>query len=372
MDILKPRFHLSCLDIQEEQLLKLLETARNIDHQREKLHGLYVTWNKNIWKTIISLLTIRDELRKHSFNSNLAVLSGSLLTLLGSIINVVGSLLHIPVISVPLTIGGTTVSATGRAISAGSHIANNHLSKNSHTVDKIFHLNLKRTENIERSRSTYFQFLEEFKDQLDNLELKYHPMILSLLEEENLLNSLEDLHLKNCKEIHNSLPPTVSAMKEIKPNTIVEEKSVINKYLTEFISLVNKNPAMKKMIYDRIPKNIGGLVRPIIDAAAASDVIRKQPLSKITDEIWQAGRNLQFLFKETSTVMKVSLGVVNAIFLAWGIVDVVNTSISIHRGSDTDQIRKIGQAARKLKKYRREVIRITREIFEWDLQVEED
>lgn len=362
-------------DIREEPILKLLETAQNVEHQRKILHQLYISWNKNTWKTIRTLLAIRDELKEHSFNSNCAIVFGSVVTVLGSIVDVAGSiagsLLKIPELSLASTIGGTAAATAGRVISSGSHITFNYLSKKlCIEAKKVFELNLKCTEDVERSRSTYFKFLEEFKDQLYNLELKYHQMMISVLEEENLVHSLKDLHLSRCQVNQSNMSPTVSKMKKLRQNFVIgKKKNDLKKYFIELISVINKDPIMKKMIQDHTPKDLHGLILPIVDATSAK--IQRELLIEIVSWISKAGENLQFLFREMSTVVKVSLGILNTIFLAWGMTDLVNTSINIHNGSDTDQIREIGQVAEKLQKIRQEVIRINREIFEWDLKFED-
>lgn len=359
-------------DIPEETILKLLKTARIVEREREKLHQLYISWNENTEETITKLLAIRDDLKKYLFKSNCAFLFGSTVTVLGAIAGVTGSLLEISELSRRLIIGGTTTATTGSVICASSHIANNYLSKNLCIEAKsVFELNLKYIDDLEQSRITYFQFLKEFNDQLDNLILNHNEKILSILEEENPGYNLNDLHLSEYQVNQSSMSSTVSEMKKLSQNFEIEKKkNNLKEYVIELKSVINIDPNMKKMIQDRIPRKLHESIRPVVDRI--SDRIKSKISMEIASWMIDSDENLRFLFSEMSLVVKASLGILNAIFLAWGMINMVNTSINIYRGSETDQMREILQQAKKLHEIREKVIRINREIFKWDLNVKEN
>lgn len=194
---------------------------------------------------------------------------------------------------------------------------------------------------------------------------------MSILEEENPGYNLNDLHLSEYQVNQSSMSSTVSEMKKLSQNFEIEKKkNNLKEYVIELKSVINIDPNMKKMIQDRIPRKLHESIRPVVDRI--SDRIKSKFSMEIASWMIDSEKNLQFLFSEMSLVVKASLGILNAIFLAWGMINMVNTSINIYRGSETDQMREIRQQAKKLHEIREKVIRINREIFKWDLNVKEN
>lgn len=374
--------------VQDETIHKLLEIARNVGNKREELYQEYILWDKSTSKTIETLQKIRDKLNNHSFNSKCAILSGTSATILGSIAGIAGVALAVPTagLSLALTVGGTGLATTGGILSAGSSITNHFLSKQlCKEAKEVLELNIKYVEKIEQIRHDYFHFLKEFENLLNQLEEKDYQ-ILSILTEENLEDTLKDVHLDNA--VHSSLPPTVSKMEEMKQNgNILAKNLILIKYFRELIELIRKDPNMKRLIelirkdpnmkrllYKFLPDTVRELINPLsVLTGAATSVTSKIESGIVAGKgIAETSKNFQFVVKEMGKTVRIGIGVLNAVFLVWGMVDLVTTSIQVHRRTESDQSKEIGEIAINLQNYRQEMRAIVREKFEWDLNYEND
>lgn len=194
------------------------------------------------------------------------------------------------------------------------------------------------------------------------------------------------MHLDDA--VHSSLPPTVSKMEEMKQNgNILAKNLILIKYFRELIELIRKDPNMKRLIelirkdpnmkrllYKFLPDTVRELINPLsVLTGAATSVTSKIESGIVAGKgIAETSKNFQFVVKEMGKTVRIGIGVLNAVFLVWGMVDLVTTSIQVHRRTESDQSKEIGEIAINLQNYRQEMRAIVREKFEWDLNYEND
>ncbi|XP_023239293.1 uncharacterized protein LOC111637918 [Centruroides sculpturatus] len=338
-------------DIQEGLIKNLREVAETNVNTKNTLFQKYALWHKKTWEIILSLLNIRDELRKHSFGSNCANLTGASATILGSIASIVGITLT-PITagtSLALTAGGIATATTGGIVSAGSTITNYVLSKKLYEkVEEIFNTHYSFTEEVERAANEYGQLLTQFQKQLEELDEEHSQILKCLLDD-----CIQHVNMSTQKSLDDWCP-TLSKLEEMAPNKEIMLKVPL---IIQLVKYVKDDNNMVNIIKATPLKNVlkVGSLASITETAISADRIVK-PIS-------EAGRLFTFALKEAGKAVKVGLNVLNAVFVIWGLVDLVTTSINIHRGSETDQIKEIGEVVRNLKKYRKESKSKAVEIF---------
>ncbi|XP_023239282.1 uncharacterized protein LOC111637910 isoform X2 [Centruroides sculpturatus] len=328
--------------IQEELIKNLREIAEANVNTKNTLFQKYALWHKKTWEIILSLLNIRDELKKHSFGSNCANLTGASATILGSIASIVGIALT-PVtagISLALTIGGIATATTGGVVSAGSTITNYVLSKNlCEKVNEIFNTHINFTEEVERAANEYSQLLTQFQKLLEELDEEYSQILKLLLDD-----CIQHVNMSTLKSLDDWCP-TLSKLEEMEPNKEIMLKVPL---IIQLVKYVMDDNNMVNIIKATPLKNVlqAGSLASITETAISAD--------RIVKSISETGRLFMLALKEAGLAVRIGLGVLNAVFVIWGLYDLVTTSINIHRGSETEQIKEIGRVVRNLKKYRKE------------------
>ncbi|XP_023239284.1 uncharacterized protein LOC111637911 [Centruroides sculpturatus] len=343
------------IHIQEELFKNLIEIAETIVNTKNTLFQKYALWHKKTWEISLSLLNIRKELKKHSFGSNCANLTGASATILGSIASIVGIAL-MPITagtSLALTIGGIATATTGGIVSAGSTITNYILSKKLYEkVNEIFNTHINFTEEIERAANEYSQLLTQFQKLLKELD-EEHYQILKLL----LNDCIENVDTSTQKSLDNWCP-TLSKLEEMAPNKQIMLKVQLIIQLVKYVKDDNNMVNIIKTTPIKDVLQTGSLLNITKTAISADQIVKS---------ISEAGRLFTLSLKEARLVVRIGLSVLNAVFVIWGLVDLVTTSINIHRGSETEQIKEIGKVVTNLKKYRKETKSKAVELFGHEL-----
>ncbi|XP_067132810.1 apolipoprotein L4-like [Centruroides vittatus] len=341
--------------VEEELFKNLIEIAERIVNTKNTLFQKYTLWHKKTGEIIFSLLSIRDELRKHSFRSNCANLTGASATILGSIASIAGIVL-MPITagtSLALTIGGIATATTGGAVSAGSTVANYVLSKNLYEkVNEIFNTHISFTKEVESTASEYSQLFTRFQNLLEELD-EEHYQILKFLLDDYILN----VNTSTQKSLDDWCP-TLSKLEEMAPNKEIMLKVPL---IIQLVKYVMNDNNMVNIIKATPSRNVlqAGPLANIAKTAVSAD--------RIVKSISETGRLFMLGLKEAGLAVRIGLSVLNAVFVIWGLVDLVTTSIDIHRGSETEQIKEIGKVVKDLKKYRKETKSKAVEIFGHEL-----